>query len=89
MTKHLTEKLTTEICGEYDVIVVGGGVARRLPAMGRRLCSWRNKLFWAAWQQPDISQPIFRSATAWKIRSSAALPRRRSECRKGNHGQTV
>jgi hypothetical protein len=27
MTKHITEKLTTEICGEYDVIVVGGGVA--------------------------------------------------------------
>jgi hypothetical protein len=27
MTKHLTEKLTTEICGEYDVIVAGGGVA--------------------------------------------------------------
>jgi hypothetical protein len=27
MGKHLTEKLTTEIYGEYDVIVVGGGVA--------------------------------------------------------------
>jgi hypothetical protein len=27
MTKHFTEKLTTEICGEYDVIVAGGGVA--------------------------------------------------------------
>jgi hypothetical protein len=27
MGKYLTEKLTTEICGEYDVIVVGGGVA--------------------------------------------------------------
>jgi hypothetical protein len=27
MTKHLTEKLTTEICGEYDIIVVGGGIA--------------------------------------------------------------
>jgi hypothetical protein len=25
--KHLTEKLFTEVCGEYDVIVVGGGVA--------------------------------------------------------------
>jgi hypothetical protein len=25
--KHITEKLTTEVCGEYDVIVVGGGVA--------------------------------------------------------------
>jgi hypothetical protein len=25
--KHLTEKLTTEICGEYDVIVAGGGIA--------------------------------------------------------------
>jgi hypothetical protein len=27
MVKHLTEKLTTKVCGEYDVIVVGGGVA--------------------------------------------------------------
>jgi hypothetical protein len=27
MTKHLIEKLTTKVCGEYDVIVVGGGVA--------------------------------------------------------------
>jgi hypothetical protein len=27
MTKHLTEKLTTKVCGEYDVIVAGGGVA--------------------------------------------------------------
>jgi hypothetical protein len=27
MAKHLTEKLTTNICGEYDVIVAGGGVA--------------------------------------------------------------
>jgi hypothetical protein len=27
MTKYLTEKLTTEVCGEYDVIVVGGGIA--------------------------------------------------------------
>jgi hypothetical protein len=27
MPKHLTENLTTEVCGEYDVIVVGGGVA--------------------------------------------------------------
>jgi hypothetical protein len=27
MAKHFTEKLTTEVCGEYDVIVVGGGVA--------------------------------------------------------------
>jgi hypothetical protein len=27
MTKHLTETLTTEVCGEYDVIVAGGGVA--------------------------------------------------------------
>jgi hypothetical protein len=27
MIKHLTEKLTTEVCGEYDVIVAGGGVA--------------------------------------------------------------
>jgi hypothetical protein len=27
MMKHLTEKLTTEVCGEYDVIVAGGGVA--------------------------------------------------------------
>jgi hypothetical protein len=27
MAKHLTEKLTTEVCGEYDVIVVGSGVA--------------------------------------------------------------
>jgi hypothetical protein len=25
--KHFTEKLTTEVCGKYDVIVVGGGVA--------------------------------------------------------------
>jgi hypothetical protein len=27
ITKHLTENLTTEIGGEYDVVVVGGGVA--------------------------------------------------------------
>jgi hypothetical protein len=27
MTEQLTENLTTEICGEYDVIVVGGGIA--------------------------------------------------------------
>jgi hypothetical protein len=27
MPKYLTENLTTEVCGEYDVIVVGGGVA--------------------------------------------------------------
>jgi hypothetical protein len=27
MTKQFTEKFTTEVCGEYDVIVVGGGVA--------------------------------------------------------------
>jgi hypothetical protein len=27
MTKHIMENLTTEICGEYDVIVAGGGVA--------------------------------------------------------------
>jgi hypothetical protein len=27
MPKYFTEKLTTEICGDYDVIVVGGGVA--------------------------------------------------------------
>jgi hypothetical protein len=27
MTKYLTEKLTTEVCEEYDVIVAGGGVA--------------------------------------------------------------
>lgn len=26
-TKYFTEKLTTEVCGEYDVIVTGGGVA--------------------------------------------------------------
>jgi hypothetical protein len=26
MEKHFIEKLTTEICGEYDVIVTGGGV---------------------------------------------------------------
>jgi hypothetical protein len=25
--KRITEKLTTEVCGEYDVMVVGGGVA--------------------------------------------------------------
>jgi hypothetical protein len=25
--KYFTEKLTTEVCGEYDVIVVGGGIA--------------------------------------------------------------
>lgn len=25
--KHFIEKLTTEVCGDYDVIVVGGGVA--------------------------------------------------------------
>jgi hypothetical protein len=25
--KRITEKLTTEVCGEYDVIVVGGGIA--------------------------------------------------------------
>jgi hypothetical protein len=29
MIKHFTENLTTQICGEYDVIVVGGGGARR------------------------------------------------------------
>jgi hypothetical protein len=27
MGKYLNEKLTTEVCGEYDVIVAGGGVA--------------------------------------------------------------
>jgi hypothetical protein len=27
MAKYFTEKLTTEVCGEYDVIVVGGGIA--------------------------------------------------------------
>jgi hypothetical protein len=27
MMKHLTENLTTKVCGEYDVIVAGGGVA--------------------------------------------------------------
>jgi hypothetical protein len=27
MTEYLTEELKTEICGEYDVIVAGGGVA--------------------------------------------------------------
>jgi hypothetical protein len=27
MVKYFTEKLTTEVCGEYDVIVAGGGVA--------------------------------------------------------------
>jgi hypothetical protein len=25
--KHFTEKLSTKVCGEYDVIVVGGGIA--------------------------------------------------------------
>jgi hypothetical protein len=27
MAKHIIESLTTKVCGEYDVIVVGGGVA--------------------------------------------------------------
>jgi hypothetical protein len=27
MTKYFTEKLTTVVCGEYDVVVVGGGIA--------------------------------------------------------------
>jgi hypothetical protein len=27
MVKYLTEKFNTEVCGEYDVIVMGGGVA--------------------------------------------------------------
>jgi hypothetical protein len=27
MTKHLTENFTTEVCGEYDVVVLGGGIA--------------------------------------------------------------
>jgi hypothetical protein len=27
MIKYFTEKLTTEVCGEYDVIVTGGGIA--------------------------------------------------------------
>jgi hypothetical protein len=27
MAKNLSEKLITEVCGEYDVIVVGGGIA--------------------------------------------------------------
>jgi hypothetical protein len=27
MTKQFTENITTEVCGEYDVIVVGGGIA--------------------------------------------------------------
>jgi hypothetical protein len=27
MVKYFTEKLTTKVCGEYDVIVAGGGVA--------------------------------------------------------------
>jgi hypothetical protein len=27
MAKYITETLTTEVCGEYDVIVAGGGVA--------------------------------------------------------------
>jgi hypothetical protein len=27
MTKHITENLTIEVCGEYDVVVVGGGIA--------------------------------------------------------------
>jgi hypothetical protein len=27
MTKHITENLTTKVCGEYDVIVAGGGIA--------------------------------------------------------------
>jgi pyruvate/2-oxoglutarate dehydrogenase complex dihydrolipoamide dehydrogenase (E3) component len=27
MTNYLTEKLTTKVCGEYDVIVAGSGIA--------------------------------------------------------------
>jgi flavin-dependent dehydrogenase len=27
MVKYLTEKFNTEVCGKYDVVVAGGGIA--------------------------------------------------------------